>query len=156
MENAGNAASVASYTHLLIYGNIFLSLLSFFLNCMSMQEVEIGGVSQETLTRRFPRLHFCGCSGGVSQETLTRRFPRPHPKLGSPPTTWPYLALLQPPGQVMLCFACRIQGRQTHGFSKLDAQAFWNRPMFFVPAKHEKRSCNSPRTSSNLPISYQK
>ena len=31
-----------------------------------MHEVETGGVSQETLTRRFPRLHFYGCSAGGS------------------------------------------------------------------------------------------
>ena len=31
-----------------------------------MHEVEIGGVSQETLTRRFPRLHFYGYSAGGS------------------------------------------------------------------------------------------
>ena len=53
----------------------------FLFNCMTMHQVEVGG---------------------VSQETLTRRFPRPHPNLGSPPTTWPNLALLQPPGQVMI------------------------------------------------------
>ena len=40
--------------------------LPFFLNCMSMHEVEIGGVSQETLTRRFPRLNSYGCSAGGS------------------------------------------------------------------------------------------
>ena len=40
--------------------------LPFLFNCMTMHEVEVGGVSQETLTRRFPRLHFYGCSAGGS------------------------------------------------------------------------------------------
>ena len=78
--------------------------LPFLFNCMTMHEVEVGGVSQETLTRRFPRLHFYGCSAGGLPGDPYQKVPATTSEiglstyhlalLGTPPTTWPSHALL--------------------------------------------------------------